>query len=92
MPPLPSRPSFSLLKKKAKKLRRAVQSGQAEAHRRVQAHHPDHTRGAPGATSRADFSLRDAQLVIAREYGYANWLMLIDVLPRLKSGDSGGNP
>ena len=61
---LPVRPSLESLRKQAKKLARAVAAGDAGAVERARAQLP-----------RADLPLtqRTAQLVIAREYGYAGW-------------------
>jgi len=61
---LPARPSLDSLRKQAKKLARAAAAGDAEAIARVHAQLP---RQAP------PLSNRDAQLVIAREYGFAGW-------------------
>jgi hypothetical protein len=62
--PLPGRPSLESLRKQAKKLARAAAAGAAAAGARARAHLPH-----------ADLPLtgRNAQLVIAREYGYAGW-------------------
>jgi hypothetical protein len=61
---LPARPSLESLRKQAKKLAREVAAGDATAVARARAHLPN-----------ADLPLtqRSAQLVIAREYGYAGW-------------------
>jgi ankyrin repeat protein len=71
--PLPSAPSLEQLRKRAKDLLRAHRNDDAEAHARVAAHHP-------GARDRAsdELNLSDAQLVIAREHGFASW-------PRLRA-------
>lgn len=62
---LPANPNITHLKKQAKDLKKGVGRGEADALDRVAA-----VRGEqPGA----DFTLRDAQLVIAREYGYDGW-------------------
>ena len=61
---LPSHPSFESLRKQAKKLARQVGAGDAKALARVRAQAPDHA---------VPLSLRDAQLVLAREYGFAGW-------------------
>lgn len=53
-------------------MQRAVRSGDPAAVRRVAEHHPD---GAEATRGR--FALSAAQLVVAREYGFASW-------PRLK--------
>jgi ankyrin repeat protein len=61
---LPARPSLDSLRKQAKRLARDAAAGNADAVARVHARLP-----------RATFPLsnRDAQLVIAREYGFAGW-------------------
>ena len=61
---LPSRPSLDSLRKQAKKLARDAAAGNDEAIARVHAQLP--RRALP-------LSNRDAQLVIAREYGFAGW-------------------
>src|SRR5262249_24501526 len=61
---LPARPSLDSLRKQAKKLARDVAAGKGEAIARVHAQLP--RRALP-------LSRRDAQLVIAREYGFAGW-------------------
>lgn len=62
--PLPAKASLSQLRMQAKDLRKAVTKGRPDAIERVRAHHPSYTNG---------FTLRDAQLTIAREYGLASW-------------------
>ena len=61
---LPARPSLESLRKQAKKLARDVAAGDAGAIARARAHLPN-----------VDLPLtqRNAQLVIAREYGFAGW-------------------
>lgn len=66
--PLPARPSLSLLKNQAKALRKSFSSNQPDARLRVQTYHPSFSNVVPD-----DLSLRDAQLVVAREYGFENW-------------------
>ena len=61
---LPTRPSLDSLRKQAKKLARDCAADNADAITRVQAQ-------LPGAA--LPLSRRDAQLVIAREYGFAGW-------------------
>ncbi|MBV8895552.1 MAG: hypothetical protein JO051_03495 [Acidobacteriaceae bacterium] len=61
---LPSQPSFESIQKQAKKLARQFTAGDADAAARVHAQLP-----APILP----LSLRDAQLVLAREYGFAGW-------------------
>jgi ankyrin repeat protein len=62
---LPSRPNLDQLKKQAKDLQKLHQAGDAEALQRIAESHPQ-----PG---KAEFSLADAQLVVAREYGFESW-------------------
>ena len=61
---LPARPSLESLRKQAKKLARDIAAGDAAAIARARAHLPN-----------VDLRLtqRNAQLVIAREYGYPGW-------------------
>jgi hypothetical protein len=75
---LPARPSQESLRKQAKKLHRDVAAGDAAAMARVRAQLPN---------VELPLSQRDAQLVLAREYGYAGWQDLSgEVLKRLGHG------
>src|SRR6476659_5630998 len=75
---LPARPSLESLRKQAKKLARDIAAGEAGAIARARVQLPD-----------VDLPLtqRNAQLVIAREYGYAGWQDLTtEVSKRLGTG------
>jgi hypothetical protein len=75
---LPARPSLESLRKQAKKLARDIAAGDAGAiaRARVQLPHGD-----------LPLSQRNAQLVLAREYGFAGWLDLTaEVSNRLGKG------
>ena len=75
---LPARPSLESLRKQAKKLARDIAVGDAAAIARARVHLPH-----------VDLPLtqRNAQLVIAREYGYAGWQDLTaEVSKRLGKG------
>jgi hypothetical protein len=61
---LPTRPSLDSLRKQAKSLARDIAAGNAAASARARAQLPE---------AKVPLSLRDAQLVVAREYGYAGW-------------------
>jgi hypothetical protein len=61
---LPARPSLDSLRKQAKRLARDAAAGHPEAVARVRAQLP---------RTALPLSHRDAQLVIAREYGFAGW-------------------
>ena len=75
---LPARPSLESLRKQAKKLARDIAAGDAGAIARARVHLP---RVDPPLTQ------RNAQLVIAREYGYAGWQDLTaEVSKRLGTG------
>ena len=63
---LPEHPDLDQQKKQARELQRAVDAGDRDALRRVRAHHPRLPADAP-------FAFHDAQLVVAREYGFAGW-------------------
>src|SRR5438309_6989026 len=78
MKSLPARPSLESLRKQAKKLARDIAGGDAAAIARARVHLPH-----------VDLPLtqRNAQLVIAREYGYAGWQDLTtEVSKRLGRG------
>ena len=75
---LPARPSLESLRKQAKKLARDIAAGDAAAIARARAHLPN-----------VDLPLtqRNAQVVVAREYGYAGWQDLTaEVSKRLGGG------
>jgi ankyrin repeat protein len=78
LPFLPARPSLESLRKQAKKLARDIEAGNAEAIMRARAQLP---------ASKLPLSQRDAQLVIAREYGFPGWKDLTaEVHKRLGQG------
>jgi hypothetical protein len=77
--PLPKNPSLENLRKQAKSLRKAVLANDSNALARVQDFHP------LADEASKNFSLTDAQLVIARSHGFASWARLkqyLDVLAR----------
>jgi hypothetical protein len=75
---LPPRPSLESLRKQAKKLARDIAAGDAAAIARARARLPH---------ARLPLSQRDAQLVVAREYGFAGWKDLLqEVQQRLGRG------
>ena len=72
------RPSLESLRKQAKKLARDIAAGNADAVARARAQLPN---------TELPLSRRDAQLVLAREYGYAGWQDLTaEVNKRLGKG------
>jgi len=68
--PIPSRPSLEFDRKEARALLEAVRQGDAAAVQRFRIHHPRYVGS--GEPLRA-VALHDAQLVIAREYGFPSW-------------------
>src|ERR1041385_6811007 len=75
---LPARPSLESLRKQAKKLARDIAAGDANAISRARVH-------LPGVA--LPLSQRNAQLVLAREYGFAGWQDLTaEVSRRLGNG------
>ncbi len=77
--PLPSRPNLEQLKKQAKDLQKLHDAGNAEALRRIAENHPQ--------TDKGEFSLADAQLVVAREYGFESWPKLKTHVEAVTKGD-----
>jgi type II secretory pathway component PulF len=75
---LPARPSLESLRKQAKKLARDIAAGDEAAIARARAQLPQ--AGLP-------LSQRDAQVVLAREYGFPGWKDLLkEVKQRLGRG------
>lgn len=70
---LPANPSLKSLKNQAKQLLHGHRSGATEACGRIVALHPRMADVAPEAVREKPFALADAQLVIAREYGFESW-------------------
>lgn len=68
---LPPRPRLEQLRKQAKALLRAQQAGDPDALKRMRENHPRFKSDEQMAA--APFALADAQLVIAREHGFASW-------------------
>src|SRR5437870_5343353 len=86
---LPSRPNLEQLKNQAKDLLKSHKSGDADAIHRVQESHPRWSTACESEVRAATLALSDAQLVIAREYGFASWPQLkehVDAVA-LESGD-----
>ena len=63
--PLPARPNLAHERKAAKALLRQLRAGEPEAIARARAQHPDFNPRTP--------QLADAQLTVAREYGFTSW-------------------
>lgn len=72
---LPATPNLEQQKKQARELLAAHRRGEQDARQRFRDFHPDFAAGAPGKDA-DPVALHDAQLVIAREYGFASWAKL----------------
>jgi ankyrin repeat protein len=75
---LPARPNLEHLRNQAKDLLKSRKSGDPEVIKRIRESHPRWSNASESEIRVADFSLSDAQLVIAREYGFVSW-------PKLKT-------
>lgn len=71
--PLPDNPNIEQLKGNAKALRDLVRAGFDEPVSLVRQHHPKLAKLAVGTTECAGFKLADAQLTLARHYGFSSW-------------------
>lgn len=70
---LPLRPNLDQLKIQANELHRDHREGHPSAAARIVAHHPEMKSLSLQAVLDQPLSLADAQLVIAREYGFESW-------------------
>jgi hypothetical protein len=96
---LPDNASLENLRKQAKTLLKAVRNRDSDALTRVRAFHP---KAALFTTTDDDFSLSDAQVVIARTYSFTSWSKLkkhveviaeYSTLPdQLNAADSSSSP
>ena len=70
---LPSQPNLEQLKNQAKDLLKSLKSGDAGAFQRIRENHPRWSPASEPEMHATELSLGDAQLVLAREYGFASW-------------------
>jgi hypothetical protein len=73
---LPSNPNLDHLKYQAKDLLRERTARTPEVAQRIREFHPRFEPAADAEIFQAEFSLSDAQLTIAREYGFPSWARL----------------
>ena len=85
--PLPPNPSLEHLKYQAKDLLRGIAANDPGAAQRIREFHPGWTQASDEEVFRASFRLSDAQLAIAREYGFANWTRLKRRIERPRPSD-----
>jgi hypothetical protein len=75
---LPGNANLEQLKKGAKSFQRAVRAGDAGAAEVVREFHPRLSDAQPGSPELNGFTRTDAQLVVARQFGFSSW-------PKLKA-------
>ena len=73
---LPDRPHLDVPKREARELLADWRTGDPGAVERVRSRHPRFSLDREPALATATFRLADAQLVVAREYGFAHWAEL----------------
>ena len=73
---LPERPHLDVPKREARELLDSWRKAERDALDRIRQRHPKFKAAADEAIVAAAFKLSDAQLVIAREYGFSNWTAL----------------
>jgi uncharacterized protein (TIGR03067 family) len=82
---LPSRPNLEYLRSEAKTLLANLRAGHADAVKTFIAHLPAAKSLKPSAVRAAGFRLADAQSVIARKSGFANWPGLARHIQQLRA-------
>ena len=70
---LPPNPSLNLLSNLARQVQKQHRSGDSSVYQRIREHHPAHASAPDEVLAEATLSLRDAQLIIAREHGFDSW-------------------
>ncbi|HTJ69563.1 MAG TPA: hypothetical protein VL551_18645 [Actinospica sp.] len=78
---LPENASLGQLRAQAKELRRACAGGSPAALERVRA-----VRGDGAGSGGGELPLREAQFVVAREYGFEGWRELVEAAVKQQSG------
>ncbi len=85
--PLPDNPDLQHLKYQAKDLLKEHAAHNAAAAQRIREFHPRWANASDAAIFAAQLSLSDAQLAIAREYGYSSWTRLKRRIEQPKPSD-----
>jgi ankyrin repeat protein len=73
---LPPRPNLEHLRKQAKSLLKRQQAAESDALTRIRESHPRFSNLSAEHIAASPFTLADAQLAIASEYGFASWAAL----------------
>lgn len=77
---LPNAANLEHLRKQARDLQRAHQAGQTKAMARIRFHLPKLAKASDTEITSAKFPRTSAQLVVAREYGFASWPLLVQAV------------
>jgi hypothetical protein len=85
--PLPENPSLQHLKYQAKDLLKGYRAHDPAAAQRIREFHPRWTRASDAEIFAAHLTLSDAQLAIAREYGFVSWARLKRRIEKPKPAD-----
>jgi hypothetical protein len=85
---LPPSPNLEQLKKQAKSLLKRQQAADSEALARIRENRPRGRNLSEEQAAGSPFALADAQLVIAREYGFASWSKLRSHVKSLEAASS----
>ena len=81
---LPRSPDLHHLRKRAKQLLNKHRNGDRSVGNPIRSHHARFAGADLGKILAADFSLQDAQLVVARESGQSNWARLVAVVELMR--------
>src|SRR5918993_2357595 len=73
---LPDRPHLDVPRREARELLADWRKGDRDALERIRGRHPRFGTSDEAAIATGPFRLADAQLVVAREYGFAHWAEL----------------
>ena len=77
---LPDSPNLEHLRKQARDLQRDHMNGRAEAFRRLRVNLPKLSGATVADIAAAVVTRTDAQLVVAREYGFPSWPRLVEAV------------
>src|SRR5262245_45343234 len=73
---LPEKPHLDVPKREARALLKEWRASLPEALDRIRKRHPRFRDASDASISEGKFLLNDAQIVVAREYGFSNWAEL----------------
>jgi hypothetical protein len=86
--PLPRSPDFEDFERQALELMRDREERLLQALQRIREFHPRFARASDDEIRRAAFGAADAELTIAREYGFASWPRLRTVVEQVEHDDA----